>query len=42
MNGLTAELIEDHLHHHVVEPSDEAGRLRGADELVDVVRTYLR
>ena len=42
MNGLTAELIEDHLHHHVVEPENEADRLRGADELIDVVRTYLK
>ncbi len=42
MNGLTAELIEDHLHHHVVEPDNEADRLRGADELIDVVRTYLK
>lgn len=42
MNGLTAELIEDHLHHHVVEPHQESDRIRGADELIDVVRTYLK
>ena len=42
MNGLTAELIEDHLHHHVVEPGQEADRMRGADELIEVVRTYLK
>ena len=42
MNGLTAELIEDHIQHHVVEPSQEADRMRGADELIDVVRTYLK
>ncbi|HZW47163.1 MAG TPA: metal/formaldehyde-sensitive transcriptional repressor [Microvirga sp.] len=42
MNGLTAQLIEDHLRHHVVEPSGEADRMRGADELIDVVRTYLK
>jgi len=42
MNGLTAQLIEDHLRHHVVEPSGEGDRMRGADELIDVVRTYLK
>lgn len=42
MNGLTAQLIEDHLHHHVVEPGQEADRMRGAEELIDVVRTYLK
>ena len=42
MNGLTAELIEDHIQHHVVEPSQETDRMRGADELIDVVRTYLK
>ncbi|MBQ0823078.1 metal/formaldehyde-sensitive transcriptional repressor [Microvirga terrae] len=42
MNGLTAELIEDHIQHHVVEPTQETDRMRGADELIDVVRTYLK
>ena len=42
MNGLTAELIEDHIHHHVVEPVQESDRMRGAEELIDVVRTYLK
>lgn len=42
MNGLTAQLIEEHLQHHVVEPGDQAERMRGADELIDVVRTYLK
>lgn len=42
MNGLTAELIEDHLHHHVVEPGHETDRMRGADELIGVIRTYLK
>jgi FrmR/RcnR family transcriptional regulator, repressor of rcnA expression len=42
MNGLTAELIEDHIHHHVVEPRQESDRMRGAEELIDVVRTYLK
>ena len=43
MNGLMAEVIEDHIREHVASPSlrdDE--RTQGADELVDVVRSYLK
>jgi FrmR/RcnR family transcriptional regulator, repressor of frmRAB operon len=44
MNGLMAEVIEDHIREHVASPSirDDAQRARGADELVDVVRSYLK
>ncbi len=42
MGGLTAELLEHHLHHHVTSPDDVADRARGADELNAVIRTYLR
>ncbi len=44
VTGLTAELMEDHIRHHVVDPDHEvdAGRARGAAELIDVVRTYLK
>lgn len=42
MNGLTAELIEDHLEHHVLHADSEAERRRGGEELIDVVRTYLK
>jgi DNA-binding FrmR family transcriptional regulator len=42
INGLTAELIEDHIREHVVEAADGAARSRGADELIDVVRAYLK
>jgi DNA-binding FrmR family transcriptional regulator len=44
INGLTAELMEDHIRHHVVDPAREpdADRARGAAELIDVVRTYLK
>jgi DNA-binding FrmR family transcriptional regulator len=43
MNGLMAEVIEDHIREHVASPSlrDEE-RVKGADELVDVVRSYLK
>ncbi|ACL61270.1 metal/formaldehyde-sensitive transcriptional repressor [Methylobacterium nodulans] len=44
LNGLTAELMEEHIRHHVVNPDSEpdSERARGAAELIDVVRTYLK
>jgi FrmR/RcnR family transcriptional regulator, repressor of frmRAB operon len=44
MNGLMAELLEDHVRFHVLDPkrkptSDQA---MAADELVDVVKAYLK
>ncbi|OYW65091.1 MAG: transcriptional regulator [Bosea sp. 12-68-7] len=43
-NGLTAELMEDHIRHHVVDPDSEhdADRAKGAADLIEVVRTYLK
>ena len=40
--GLTAEVMEDHLRHHVVEAETEAGRRHGAEELIEVIRAYLK
>lgn len=43
VNGLIGELVEDHLRMHVVDPAlGPADRERGAEELADVIRTYLR
>lgn len=44
INGLTVELMEEHIRHHVVDPDRDADpeRARGAAELIDVVRTYLK
>ncbi|KMO21286.1 metal/formaldehyde-sensitive transcriptional repressor [Methylobacterium platani] len=44
INGLTAELMEDHIRHHVVNPDSEPDpdRARGAAELIEVVKTYLK
>lgn len=43
MNGLMAGVIEDHIREHVAAPALDAGeRSKGADELVDVVRSYLK
>jgi DNA-binding FrmR family transcriptional regulator len=44
LNGLMAEVIEDHIREHVASPDIEsaAERIKGADELVEIVRTYLK
>jgi DNA-binding FrmR family transcriptional regulator len=43
-NALMTEVIEEHVRTHVASPAitSNAARTRGADELIDVVRTYLR
>ena len=42
ISGLKAELIEDHLREHVLEATEDAARAKGAAELMNVVRTYLK
>ena len=44
MNGLMAELMEHHIRYHVVDPNQapDSERAKGAEELIDVVRTYLK
>ncbi|HEY1246582.1 MAG TPA: metal/formaldehyde-sensitive transcriptional repressor [Hyphomicrobiaceae bacterium] len=42
VNGLTVELIEDHLRSHVVAARSNGDRAAGAEELIEVVRTYLK
>ena len=43
-NGLMAEVMEDHIRFHVSDPAhdDDAERARGAEQLIDVVRAYLK
>jgi len=43
MNGLMAEVVEDHVRTHLVDAGRHPGALNAeaADALVDVVRTYL-
>jgi len=43
-NGLMTEVIEEHVRTHIVSSSitSSASRAKGADELIDVVRAYLR
>jgi DNA-binding FrmR family transcriptional regulator len=43
MNSLMAEIIEDHIRMHVVDPDHERGsRARGAGELIEIVQAYLK
>jgi DNA-binding FrmR family transcriptional regulator len=44
INGLMGVVIEDHIREHVASPliESEAERMRGADELIGVIRTYLK
>jgi FrmR/RcnR family transcriptional regulator, repressor of frmRAB operon len=44
INGLMAEVVEDHIRFHVVDPARERDRNRaeGAQELIDVVHSYLK
>lgn len=43
-NGLMSEVIEDHVRTHIASPliTSESERAQGADELLEVVRAYLR
>ena len=43
-NGLMKELMEDHIRMHVIDPTREpdAERVHAGEELIDVVRSYLK
>jgi DNA-binding FrmR family transcriptional regulator len=42
VNSLMAEVIEDHIRIHVVAPAKDAERVRGAEELIEAVQSYLK
>ena len=42
LGGLTGEVIEGHLHDHVLHAGTEAGRADAIEELAEVLRTYIR
>jgi DNA-binding FrmR family transcriptional regulator len=44
INGLMAEVMEDHIRMHVIDPAREPDneRAQAAEELIDVVRSYLK
>ena len=44
INGLLAEVVEDHIRTHLVDPDKDPGALNidAADQLIEVVHTYLK
>ncbi len=44
INGLMAEVMEDHIRVHVADPSigDDAERAQGTEDLVNIIRAYLK
>lgn len=44
VKGLMAEVMEDHIRNHVVDPTREPDpqRAKGAEDLIEVVRAYLK
>jgi DNA-binding FrmR family transcriptional regulator len=40
--GLTGEVMQDHLHEHVLHAQNETERAAAAGELADALRTYIR
>lgn len=42
MNGLTAELMEEHVRSHVIAAENDRERAIGGEELIEVIRTYMK
>jgi len=44
INGLMAEVLEAHVRTHITDPAitSDAERTQGADELIEVLRTYIK
>lgn len=44
MNGLMAEVLADHIRAHIANPAvaSDAERSAAADDLIDVIRSYLK
>ena len=42
VNGLTAEVMEDHLREHVLEVETDKERRPGGEEMVEVIRAYMK
>ena len=45
INSLMSEVLEGHVRHHVIDPDGKpssSGQKRAAEELIAVVRTYLK
>jgi DNA-binding FrmR family transcriptional regulator len=41
-NGLMVQVMEDHIATHLADAESETRRRQGADELIEVVRAYLK
>ncbi len=42
LGSLTAEVIEEHVRSHIVDPDGETNRARSARDLLEVLKTYVR
>lgn len=42
INGLLAEVIEGHVEEHIARVKDERTRQKGADELMKILRSYIK
>lgn len=42
MTGLTGELMEGHLRGHVLDADTDADRRQGGEELIEVIRAYMK
>lgn len=44
INGLMAEVLEEHIRTHIADPdiTSEVERTQGADELIGVLRAYIK
>lgn len=42
MTGLTNEVFEEHLRCHVVDAADDNARQKGADEMMQILKSYLK
>jgi len=42
MSGLTSEVMEGHLRQHILAAASETDRQQAAEEMIEVIQTYLK
>lgn len=42
VNGLTSELVEDHIRNHILTAKNDAARAQEAEELINIIRSYMK
>lgn len=42
VSSLTAEVLEGHVRDHIIDPTGETKRARAAQQLIEVLKTYVR